>query len=117
MAISLGCTIITSGHLYDGEGWDGLPWSDENEDAAVVIEDNVWIGFNVTILPGITIREGAVVGAGSVVTHDVPKCAVVAGNPAAVIKYRDEGTYERLKALGAIRLIPTAIDRDHLVTG
>ncbi len=44
------------------------------------------IGANSTILPGVTIGEGALVGAGSVVVHDVPPGAVVAGNPAVVIK-------------------------------
>ncbi len=46
------------------------------------------IGSNATILCGVTIGEGAMVGAGSVVTHDVPPCAVVAGNPARVISSR-----------------------------
>jgi galactoside O-acetyltransferase len=46
----------------------------------------VWIGFDVTILKGVTIGEGAVVGAKSVVTKDVPAWTVVAGNPARVVK-------------------------------
>ena len=53
----------------------------------VVIEDFVWCGANVTILPGVKIGEGAIVGAGSVVVKDVPKYAVVAGNPARVISH------------------------------
>lgn len=53
----------------------------------IVIGNNVWIGSNVTILPGVKIGDGAIVGAGSVVTHDVEKNAVVAGNPAKVLKY------------------------------
>lgn len=53
----------------------------------VKIGNDVWIGSNVTILPGITISDGAIVGAGSVVTKDVPKNAIVAGNPAKIIKY------------------------------
>lgn len=52
----------------------------------IVIEDKVWIGINSTILPGVTIGRGAIVGAGSVVTKDVPAMTVVAGNPARVIK-------------------------------
>ena len=51
-----------------------------------VIEDNVWIGINSTILPGLRIGNGAVVGAGSVVTKDVPAMTIVAGNPARIIK-------------------------------
>ena len=52
----------------------------------IVIEDKVWIGINSTILPGIKIGYGAIVGAGSVVTKNVPALAIVAGNPARVIK-------------------------------
>ncbi len=50
------------------------------------IEPNVWIGFDSCVLPGVTIGEGSVVGARSVVTEDVPPYAVVAGNPARVIR-------------------------------
>ena len=53
----------------------------------IVINNDAWIGFNSIILKGVTIGEGAIVGAGSVVTKDVPDWAVVAGNPAKIIKY------------------------------
>lgn len=53
----------------------------------IIIKDKAWIGFNSIILKGVTIGEGAVVAAGSVVTKDVPDYAIVAGNPAMVIKY------------------------------
>ncbi len=52
----------------------------------VVIGDKVWIGIGATILPGVRIGYGAIVGAGSVVTKDVPAMTVVAGNPARIIK-------------------------------
>ena len=52
----------------------------------IVIEDKVWIGINSTILPGITVRYGSIVGANSVVTHDVSPYTVVGGNPAKFIK-------------------------------
>ena len=52
----------------------------------IVIEDKVWIGINSTILPGIKIGYGAIVGAGSVVTKDVPAMTIVAGNPVRIIK-------------------------------
>lgn len=58
--------------------------------APVTIEDDVWIGARVIILPGITISRGAIIGAGSVVTKDVPSYAICTGNPARVIKYRNE---------------------------
>ncbi|WP_037330170.1 acyltransferase [Anaerovibrio lipolyticus] len=60
-------------------------WSGVNT-APIRICDKAWIGMNAIILKGVTIGEGAVVGAGSVVTHDVPAWSVVAGNPARVVK-------------------------------
>jgi maltose O-acetyltransferase len=52
----------------------------------VTIGDSVWIGGNVTILPGVTIGDNCTIGAGSVVTHDIPANSIAAGNPARVIK-------------------------------
>jgi maltose O-acetyltransferase len=54
----------------------------------IVVEDDVFIGANVTLLAGVRIGRGSVVGAGSVVVHDVPSGTVVAGNPAVVVKTR-----------------------------
>lgn len=54
----------------------------------VTIENNVWIGAHCTILPGVTIHQGAVIAAGAVVSKDVPANAVVGGVPAKVLKYR-----------------------------
>lgn len=54
--------------------------------APIVIGDHVWIGMNVIVLKGVTIGEGAVVSAGSVVTKDVPPHSLVAGVPAKVVK-------------------------------
>ncbi len=58
------------------------------DDLAVTIEDDVWIGANATILKGVTIHRGAIVGAGAVVTQDVPPYSLVAGVPARVVRYR-----------------------------
>lgn len=60
-------------------------WSTVNS-APIVIEDDVWIGMNVIILKGVKIGKGAIIGAGSVVTKDVPAWTVVAGNPAVVVR-------------------------------
>jgi len=56
----------------------------------IVVESNVWIGAGVKILDGVTVGQGAVLGAGSVVTHDVPPYAVVVGVPARLLRYRGE---------------------------
>ena len=60
-------------------------WSNVNS-KPIVIKDDAWIGMNVIILKGVTIGQGAIVGAGSVVTKNVPDWCVVAGNPARVVK-------------------------------
>jgi len=71
---------IDEGQLGKYKNWKNV------KSASIKIGNKVWIGFNSIILKGITIGEGAVVGAGSVVTKDVPPYVVVAGNPAKVIK-------------------------------
>ena len=52
----------------------------------IKIEEKVWLGINVTVLPGVTLGYGCIVGANSVVTKDVPPMTIVAGNPARIIK-------------------------------
>lgn len=61
-----------------------------NKYRAIVIEDDVWIGTRVIILPGVRIGRGAIVGAGAVVTKDVPPFAIVGGNPARIIRFRGQ---------------------------
>jgi acetyltransferase-like isoleucine patch superfamily enzyme len=53
----------------------------------VIVEDDVWIGFNCTIFKGVKIGKGAIIGSGSIITKDVPPYAVVIGNPQRIIKY------------------------------
>jgi maltose O-acetyltransferase len=59
-----------------------------SQERPVVIGDDVWIGGQVIILPGVKVGSHSIIGAGSVVTKDVPQYAVVGGNPAKVIKFR-----------------------------
>jgi acetyltransferase-like isoleucine patch superfamily enzyme len=58
--------------------------------APVIIEDEAWLGAHVTVLPGVRIGKGAIVGAGAVVTRDVPPMSISAGVPARVLRYRDQ---------------------------
>ena len=65
----------------------------------IIVENDVWIGATSTIMSGVRISNGSVVAGGSVVTKDVPPYAIVAGNPAKVVKYRftEEQIYKLLK--------------------
>lgn len=80
-----------------GGGWEkAMPDAWPNRGDTVVGHD-VWIGYGATIMPGVTIGNGAIVATRSVVTRDVPAFAIVGGNPARVIRHRfDEPTREAL---------------------
>lgn len=90
------CFLLSSDHClnyistfpfkvkYGVEEFEGISKGD------IIVEDDVWIGYGAIILSGVHIAQGAVIAAGSVVTKDVPAYAIVAGNPAKVIKYRFE---------------------------
>lgn len=90
--------IITSNHNY--EPAESIPYDQKRIEKPVIIKDFVWLGHGIIILPGVTIGEGAIVGAGAVVAKDVPDYAIVGGNPAKVIKYRDIEAFRALKAAG-----------------
>lgn len=81
------CTIYTQNHAYEDVS---IPMNQQgfSKERPVVIGDDVWIGGQVIILPGVKVGNHSVIGAGSVVTKDVPEYAVVGGNPAKVLKYR-----------------------------
>ncbi|MXR53033.1 acyltransferase [Halovenus sp. WSH3] len=93
-----GCEIITENHNYD-DG-EAIPYDDTFVTESVEIGDNVWLGIDVTVLPGVSIGEGAIIQAGSVVTQDIPKGAIAGGHPAEVFEHRDMDHYETLKAEG-----------------
>ena len=82
------CTVHTRNHAFSDTT---KPMMEQgfSEEKEVIIGDDVWIGSNVTILPGVKVGSHSVIGACSVVTKDVPEYAIVAGNPAKVKKYRN----------------------------
>lgn len=81
--------IIDQSHRFDSVEIP-MRLQGDHAPAPVTIHDDVWIGARAIILPGVTISKGAIIGAGAVVTKDVPSYAICAGNPARVIKYRNE---------------------------
>lgn len=84
-----GTSMVSSGRIFDDP--DKPIISQGHRLAPIVIGDDVWIGLNSVILSGVTIGDGAVVGAGAVVTNDVPPLAVVGGVPARLIRMRGAG--------------------------
>lgn len=91
------CMIINQNHNYEGEM---IPYDSTYIHKVITIGECVWFGNRVTVVGNVTIGEGAIIGAGSVVCKDVPPLAIVGGNPARVIKYRDKEHYYKLKAEG-----------------
>ncbi len=68
--------------------------------APIVIGSDVWIGHGAILMKGIKVGNGAIIGGGSVVTHDIPDFGIVAGNPARLLKMRfDENIIEAMKEL------------------
>ena len=92
--IRIGDGVLIAGHTsintvsHHAERVD-IPISEQGtEIAPVVIHDDVWIGLNAVILQGVTIGRGAIIGAGAVVTRDIPAWSVVCGVPAKVVRSR-----------------------------
>lgn len=80
--------ILTGNHNFNDST---IPFRKQGSTyKSVKIKDDVWIGANVTIIPGVTIEKGAVIGAGAVVTKNVEAYSIVGGNPAKVIGYRKD---------------------------
>ena len=86
-------TISTTGHpVHPYYRTRGAQFS-----LPIVIEDNVWIGANVMIMPGVTIGKNSVIGAGSVVTHDIPADVVAFGTPCRVIRPITDADLETIR--------------------
>jgi acetyltransferase-like isoleucine patch superfamily enzyme len=90
--------IYSRTHNYDSDNLKALPFDHIMLISKVIIQDYVWIGRRVIILPGVTIGTGAVVGAGSVVSKDVPPYAVIVGNPAKIVKYRNKEVFDKIRS-------------------
>lgn len=91
----MGCKMLTQNHNYEG---NSIPYDSTNIVKDIIIEDNVWLGDGVLILGGVTIGEGAIIQANSVVVSSITKYAIAGGHPAKVFSYRNKEHYETLKA-------------------
>lgn len=131
-AIASGVEFILNGgnHLVDsissypfaifGKGWEGAMEGREYPcKGDITVGNDVWLGYRSAILAGVTIGDGAIVGAYSVVTKDVPPYAIVAGNPARVIRRRFSD--EEIERLLELRWwdwpIEQITQKVHLLTG
>ena len=86
--IGPGVVMRTANHRFSNKD---INIQEQGHDVAdIIIEDNCWIGANVVILGGVHIGRGSIIGAGAVVTKNIPAMAVAVGVPAKVIKYREE---------------------------
>ncbi len=94
--LTIGSNVAVAAHVVFasvGHGYDrvDVPMVDQpTTSRQIVIEDDVWIGANAVIIGGVTVGTGTIVGAGAVVTKDVPPFSVVGGTPARVIRDRRE---------------------------
>ena len=88
------CLIINGNHNYEG---NRIPYDTTYCKKKVTIGNCVWLGSKVIIVGNVNIGDGAIIGAGSVVCKDVPPMAIVGGNPAKVLKYRDEMHFSSLE--------------------
>lgn len=80
--------FVGGDHKIDNIGSVPIKFSGREHYRGVTIEDNVWIGHGCILMGGVTVKSGAVVAAGSVVTKDVEANAIVAGSPARLIRHR-----------------------------
>lgn len=94
--------IVTTFPLSQTMGFEDLEKTGEpshctQKPQGIIVENDVWIGWNALILQNVTIGNGAIIGAGAIVTKDVPPYAIIGGNPGKIIKYRfDKETIRKL---------------------
>ena len=103
MGAVLGGRATVGAHCHIGAGTVLAGVVEPASATPVIVEDNVFMGANAVVIEGVHVGKNAVVAAGSVVIHDVPDNAVVAGVPARVIKMKDGGTNGKTELLDALR--------------
>lgn len=89
VAIAANCTLAPVNHEYRQRNAAIRAQGFRPSKGGIVIEDDVWIGVNCVVLDGAVLRQGCVVGAGSLVRGEVPAYAVVAGNPPTILSWRE----------------------------
>lgn len=99
--IAKGLTIYSHNHNWKSQTY--IPYDDMDIEKPVSIGDCVWIGCNVTIAPGSKIGNGVIISSGAVVFGEIPSCAIIRGNPAVVIGYRDVEVFDRLYKAGMFK--------------
>ena len=99
-----GCHVYSGTHPLDPAVRDGIAGPEGG--AAVVIEDDCWIAGNVTVLPGVTVRRGTTVGAGSVVSRSVGPFELVVGNPARAVRKIESAWADERPRAGVDDVVP-----------
>jgi maltose O-acetyltransferase len=96
--IAINAVFHTSTHEHSSH-----PMWEFRIDRPISVGRHVWIGVGAIILAGVIIEDFAVIAAGAVVTNNVPKGAIVGGNPARILKYRDRSSYEKEPSIKDVR--------------
>ncbi len=92
--------LITQNHNWKNAS--SIPYDEKIIPTEIVIEDNVWVGSRVVIVGNVTIGEGSIIQAGSVVVTDIPPLSIAGGHPATAFSTRDEAHYNECKRLGKV---------------
>lgn len=104
--------IWSVNHRFDDPD---VPWLTQGYDKKpVVIEDDVWLGANCFVMPGVTIGKGAIISAGSILMKSVPPYAIIAGNPGRVVGWRKRPDWlkDRVEMMSAINTTESDADSD-----